>query len=114
MAILKYKQNLIRSNNLIKDPLKSEITNTRTFMDFLIALFEISKKKQDGVTRKDMLDYLGIKSYDNIFEKRKVSEKYVSIVDRRPIKYYINDEGKKIVRLMYYFRDYYREFVRKS
>ena len=116
-----YKQSLICSTELIRDPLKLELKKYRPFMEYLIALFEISERKrilkieQGGVTRKDMLDYLGYIKYGNIFEKRNVSEKYVEIVNRKisrggkPTKYYyINDEGRKIVRLMYYFRDYYR------
>ena len=83
-------------------------------MNFLIALFEISKRKQSGVTRKDMLEYLGLKTYDNIFEKRQISKNYLEIVvgKQRLIKYYINDEGKRIVRLIYYFRDYYKQYKR--
>ncbi len=110
-TIRHYKQSLIHSIESIKDPLKSENHLHRPFMDYLIALFEISKRKQGGVTRDEILNYLGQKSFGKIFEKRKVSEKYLRIVagtTQRPTRYYINDEGRRIVRLMYYFRDYYR------
>ncbi len=43
-----------------------------------------------------------------VFENREISRLYLKIVDGRPIKYYITEEGKRIVRLMYYFRDYYK------
>ena len=59
-----------------------------------------------------MLDYLGKRGYDNIFEKRELSWKYLKIIAGRgrsvKTKYFINDEGRRIVRLMYYFRDFYR------
>ena len=120
-SIKKYnKQNLINSRLLIRDPLKPEISKYKSFMEYLIALFEISDRKkrrneEEGVTRDDMLDYLERIGYDNIFEKRELSKKYLNIIDGRgrsvKTKYYINDEGRRIVRLMYYFRDYYRNLT---
>lgn len=47
-----------------------------------------------------------------IEQKKNILEKYVRIVagqtQTSPTKYYMTDEGRRIVRLMYYFRDYYR------
>ena len=103
--------------NSSSEPLKPEMSKYKSFMEYLIALFEVSEKKrrdgkEEGVTRDEMLNYLGRIGYDNIFEKRDLSQKYLKIVAGRgrsvKTKYYINEEGKRIVRLMYYFRDYYR------
>ncbi len=46
-----------------------------------------------------------------VFETTSYSYKYVKILSGtkyRATRYYITDEGKKIVRLIYYFRDYYK------
>lgn len=108
----KYKQNLIYDKKSVGNPLELEFKRYTEFMDNLFALFEISKKKKDGVTRNDLANYLKMRSQD-IFEKRKFSRKYVKIVagsgQTSPKKYYITYEGKRIVRLIYYFRDYYKE-----
>ena len=82
-------------------------------MRYLIALYEISrsKRKPDGVTRKEIKRYLGLGTAMRgiyIFENREISRLYLKIVDGRPIKYDITEEGKRIVRLMYYFRDFYK------
>lgn len=86
-------------------------------MEHLIALYEVSERKrrrgeEDGVTRYEILDYLGHVGYDNVFEKRDFSKKYLKIIAGKgrsvKTKYYINDEGRGIVRLIHYFRDYYR------
>ena len=49
-AIRKYKQkliqNLIHSRISIKDPLKPEISKYKSFMEYLIALFEVSERKR--------------------------------------------------------------------
>jgi len=84
-----------------------------TFMEYLIALYEISrsKRKQDGETRKEIKNYLGLGTASRgiyVFENREISRKYLKIVDGNPIKYYITKEGKRIVRLIYYFRDYFK------
>ncbi|MEE9378748.1 MAG: hypothetical protein V3V33_12020 [Candidatus Lokiarchaeia archaeon] len=106
------RQYLIHGTRSIGDPLKLEKKNYTGFMENLIALFEISKRKRDGVTRNDLADYLEMRSQD-VFEKRKFSRKYVKIVagsgQTSPKKYYITLEGKRIVHLIYYFRDYYKE-----
>lgn len=65
-------------------------------MEYLIALFEISKRTRGGVTCQKMLNYLEYTSYGYVFEKRRILEKYL--------------EGKRIIRLMYYFRDYYKNY----
>ena len=74
----------------------------------MIALYEISKRKQGGVTRGDLSHHLGIKEYSKrVFENRKFLEKYVEIISgekNRETLYFIKLE---VVSLMYYFRDYY-------
>jgi len=88
-------------------------------MNYLIAVFEISEKTLDGVTRVELANEMGRDTSNNIsdigrfFGRRKnILEKYVRIVagqtQTSPTRYYMTDEGRRIVRLMYYFRDYYR------
>jgi len=113
-VIKKFKQNIIYNTDLIKDPLKTEKTRYDSFMEYLIALYEISKTIDDGVTRKDIKNYLKHTSQWTIFETRDYSDKYVRIISgtkQRATRYYITDEGKKIVRLIYYFRDYYKNIM---
>ncbi len=89
----------------------------RSNLKYLIALFEISKEKRSGVTREEIAKYLGHKSYNYIFEKNKISEKYIRIDQGISggigggikTKYYINESGENAVHLMYYFRDYFSE-----
>ena len=111
-SIKRNRQNLIHVTRSIGDPLKLEKKNYTGFMENLIALFEISKRKREGVSRNDIADYLKMRSQD-VFEKREFSRKYVKIIAgsgrTSPKKYYITLEGKRIVRLIYYFRDYYKE-----
>jgi len=112
-TIRKHEQNLVYYRESIKNPLKPQRDRHETFMEYLIALYEISrlKRKQDGVTRKEIKNYLGLGTRSRgiyVFENREVSRQYLKIVDGRPIKYYITEEGKRIVLLMYYFRDYYK------
>jgi len=112
-TIRKYEQNLVYSIESIKNPLKPQRGRHVTFMEYLIALYEISrsKRKQDGVTRKEIKNYLGLGTASRgiyVFENREISRKYLKIVDGNPIKYYITKEGKRIVRLIYYFRDYFK------
>ncbi len=112
-TIRKHEQNLVYYIESIENPLKSQRDKHVTFMEYLIALYEISKskRKQDGVSRKEIKNYLGLGTASRgiyVFETREISRKYLKIVDGSPIKYYITDEGKRIVRLMYYFRDYYK------
>lgn len=108
-TIKKYKQNLIYIKDSIKNPLTAENEKYRALMDYLFALFEISKEK-GVVTSIDLMNKMGRDSSNisRFFRGRKdILEKYGRIVVGKPTKYYMNDEGKRIVRLMYYFRDYY-------
>ncbi|KKK44019.1 hypothetical protein LCGC14_0774930 [marine sediment metagenome] len=110
---IKHEQNLVYFRESIKNPLKSQYNRHETFMEYLIALYEISRstRKQDGVTRKEIKSYLGLGTKSRgiyVFENREVSSQYLKIIDGRPIKYYITEEGKRIVRLIYYFRDFYK------
>ncbi len=113
---IRFKLNLVRNSILIKDPLKLEKVKMKLkpFVQYLKALYELSESKpsQDGVTRNEMLSYLKLKNYKYIFENHRVSEKYLEIRgdQGKTIKYYINNEGKRIVRLMYYFEAHYQRF----
>jgi hypothetical protein len=86
-TIRKYKQSLIRSTVSIKDPLKVETKKHKALMNYLIALFEISERTQDGVTRVELANKMGRDTSNNIsdmgrfFRRRKnILEKYVRIV----------------------------------
>ncbi len=46
-------------------------------MEYLIALYEISKKNKDGVTREELAEYRGILYYNSIFESRDFSKEYI-------------------------------------
>ena len=112
-TIRKHEQNLVYYRESIKNPLKPQRDRHETFMEYLIALYEISrsKRKQEGVTRKEIKNYLGLGTTSRgiyVFENREVTRQYLKIVDGSLIKYYIPEEGKRIVRLIYYFRDYYK------
>ncbi len=112
-TIKKHEQNLVYYIKSIENPLKPQRDRHLTFMEYLIALYEISRSKsqQDGVTRKDIKNYLGLGTASRgiyVFENRVISRKYLKIVDGSPIKYCITEEGKRIVRLIYYFRDYFK------
>jgi len=117
-----FEQNLIHYNQSIKDILVPENSDFKSFLEYLTALFEISEKKtimneEEGVSRQELKRYLEQKSsvWQDVFENRELSKKYIRIVEgarngKPPTKYYINDEGRRIVRLIYYFRDYYKNF----
>ncbi|MFX1340566.1 MAG: hypothetical protein ACFFDK_18295 [Promethearchaeota archaeon] len=116
-TIRKFRQNLIYSREDIKDILKPEREQYESIIKYLFALFEISKRKQGGVTRKDLANYLGYKESRGVFERRKFSKQYIRIVaggKNRETLYYLKPEGEEIVRLMYYFRDYYKNYKKNS
>lgn len=109
----KFKQNLIHNNKFIEDVLKPEKVSYKSIIEYLFALFKISREKQSGVTRKELLEYLGYKYYKGVIERRKFLEKYVRIIAREAGRYgetlyFLTPEGENIVRLMYYFQEYYR------
>lgn len=114
-VIKKYRNNLIDSTESNKDPLRAEIARSYSYWAYLEALYIITNGKQGGVSRSEIKDYFKQKGYGNIFEKREFSKKYVRIVagtEQRPTMYYITDEGRIIVRLIYYFKNYYLNFRR--
>ncbi len=108
-----FKQNLVYYKKSINIPLKSQNIRYDTFVEYLIALYEISmhKGEQEGVTRKEIQNFLGFGTYSYSFEKKDIFNKYIRIVKEKPVRYYITNEGKQIVRLIYYFRDYYRSVI---
>ena len=110
ITLEKFKQNLVH-NGSIEDILKSEKVRYESVIEYLFALFEISRKKQSGVTRMDLGKYLGYKECRHIIERREFMKEYVKVIaggkNREPL-YFLTSEGNNIVRLMYYFQDYYR------
>ncbi len=109
--IKKFEQNIVYNTPLINDTLKTEKKRYDAFMRYLIALYELSKTKFDGATRKDMQKYMNLNTDRNIvFETTSYSYKYVKILSgtkHRATRYYITDEGKKIVRLPYSINLYF-------
>jgi len=116
-AIRKFKQNLIHCEETINEPLKPEKTKYESLTKHLFALFEISKLKQKGITRKEIAQYLGNKETTKLLERRIFLGQYIRIEaggKNKDTLYYLKPEGKKIVRLMYYFRDYYKNYRKKN
>ena len=116
-TIHRYKQNLIRGRSSFDNPLKIENRNLKSLMEYLFILFEISEEKS-VVSSTDLANKMGrdLSNINRFFSARKkLLEKYGKIIVGKvysPTRYYMNDEGKRIVRLLYYFRDYYRNYRR--
>ncbi len=110
-TIRKFKHNLIHCDESINESLKPEKTKYESLTKHLFALFEISKLKQKGITRKEIAQYLGNKESTRLLERRTFLGQYIRIRaggKNKDTLYYLKPEGKKIIRLMYYFRDYYK------
>jgi len=81
--------------------------------NYFFALYEISEEK-GAITSIDLEEKMNISrvSILKFFTKRReLLEKYGNIIPARgriPTKYYLNDDGKRIVRLMHYFKNYYK------
>jgi hypothetical protein len=111
----RFKQIFVRMENidLIKDPLKLGRSKRRPLMKFLRAIFEISEQK-GVVTTGDLMNKANLSksAVGYLFNvKRELLEKYGELVigkGHTQTNYYINDDGKRIMRLIYYFRDFYR------
>lgn len=119
-TIEKYRQNLIYNKESIKDPLRTDIEIRRRLIDYLFALFEISEEK-GVVTTDDLINKMSLSrsAINNFFDIRKEFLKKYGKINigkgpSNPTKYYVNDEGKKIVRLMIYFREYYNKLIPDS
>lgn len=82
----------------------------------MLGLYELSEIKDfnEGITRQDLRVHLNnIGAYKHIFEKRKISEKYVKVVageptGRKATLYYLKPEGKNIITLIKYFQEYFK------
>ena len=116
-TIKKSEQNLIYSSRSIKNPLKLDMKQeSLSLRNYFFALYEISEDK-GVITSIDLEEKLNISrvSILKFFTKRKgLLEKYGNIIPARgriPTKYYLNDDGKRIVRLMHYFKNYYKNFT---
>ena len=116
-TIKKAKQNHIYSLRSIKDPLKLDMKQeSLSLRNYFFALYEISEEK-GVITSIDLEEKMNISrvSILKFFTKRKeLLEKYGNIIPARgriPTKYYLNDDGKRIVRLMHYFKNYYKKFT---
>jgi len=115
--IEKYRQNLIYNKESIKNPLRTDIEIRRSLIDYLFALFEISEEKS-VVTTDNLINKMSLSrsAVNNFFDIRKeFLKKYGKIIigkgPSNPTKYYVNDKGKKLMRLMIYFRDFYNKLI---
>ena len=103
-------------DSAIRNPLIKPTLDTDGFMKFLIAIYEISKSGRDAtnISLKEYLEYKDKSSIISFFSRRyDVMRQYVGIIrgtrsKANPTKYYLNDNGKNAVSLIYKFRDYYR------
>lgn len=103
--------------DLIRNPLQSEIVKFKAFMKYLIAIFRIMEEKSE-VSTIDLADEMGINDVSTIhsfFRRRKNTlEKYGTIKfgdSKNPTRFYMNEEGKNIVRLLFHFKSYYENFT---
>jgi len=115
-TIKRYKQSLIhnmKNKILIKDPLNLKGIKRRPLMKLLMTLFEISEEK-GVVNTNDIMNNtkLSKSAVGYLFQvKREFLKNYGELIigkGHTPTKYYMNDEGRRIIRLIYYFRDFYR------
>ena len=98
----------------IKDPLKKSDKITENFEKLLMAIYDISEIGID-VTNIGLEDNTGISriSINKFFKKYDFLKKYINIVVGRggrgsiPTKYFLTDEGKKLVKILNHFKDYY-------
>jgi len=116
-TIKKFEQNLICSLKSIKDPLKLDMRQeSLSLMNYLFALYEISEEK-GVITSLDLQEKLKISRTSSLkfFAKRKeLLEKLGNIIPARgciPVKYHMNIDGKRIVCLMHYFKEYYQNLT---
>ncbi len=115
-TIEKFKQNLIhhmKNKNLIKDVLKLKGSKRIPLKKFLMAIFKISEEKgvvsTGDLMNKTKLSKSAVGYLFNV--KREFLDKYGELVIGRghtPTKYYINDDGRRIMRLIYFFRDFFK------
>ena len=105
-----------REGSIIKNPLIKPTLETDGFMKYLIAIYENSKSGCD-VTNMGLKNYLGYKDKSTVMtffrNNYNVMRHYVEIIHgtkskANPTKYYLNDNGRKAVSLIFQFRDYYK------
>ena len=103
-------------NSSIKNPLKRKIMIKENFIKYLNAIFELSQLG-DKVTPNRIKNYIGVhRSAVLQFFREKVSfiEQYINIEDgiqgnlSNTIEYSLTDFGKKTVKLLSHFKDYYK------
>lgn len=98
----------------IKDPLKTSIRMHGSFEKYLTAIFEISKFGYE-VTTTSLMKYLGIKDNATILNFFKKNSSFInSNVDiisgkaYNPTVFNLTSKGKELIKLIYYFKDYYQ------
>ncbi len=108
----KFRDNLIHSTELIKDPLKLDFQMKKAFIDYFFAFSDILKEKK-VININNLMSKIGVSSsaINSFFNKRKhILERYGNIIkgkSRYPTEYNLNDYGKTILRLLQYFKNYY-------
>ncbi len=114
-TFIQYKLNLIYNKELTRDPLDIDIRITRTFIKYFFTIFKISEEK-GLVTSSELANKMGVKSGAvNLFfnTRKEILEKYGKInygKGKTQTVYYMNSKGKEIVKLMFYFKNYYQNF----
>ncbi|TXT58741.1 MAG: hypothetical protein BAJALOKI2v1_310029 [Promethearchaeota archaeon] len=108
----KFRENLITHNKSIKNPLNVKIKKYKSLYKNLEAIFEISKQKE-FISSRELENWLG-KSSSTIRNFFKTRKDILMVCGRiikewgKQTKYYLNSNGKNYIKLLFYFRDYYK------
>ena len=109
----------INSLGSIGNPLKKSININENFVEYLLAIYEISASGRD-TTNKNLANFLKLdKSTFRIWFRRNKDfiENYVHITYKKSQKgsdtsiYNLTDKGKKIISLIIYFKEYYSSLM---
>ncbi len=112
-SIDRYNENLISGIELVEDPLKSGVMKFKAFTDYLFRFFKIMEEKGE-ITTGDLASdkKCDRRTVNKFFREREDDlEKYGTIKfgdNRNQTRFYMNEEGKNIVRLLKYFEQYYQ------
>jgi hypothetical protein len=110
------KFRLLRSINIIKNPLEKSDIITKNIEKYLTAIYELSKSGNE-VTHKMLSSYLGltrqtISAFFSVSKKNSFFRQCVEIKNRgppTPINYILTDKGRETISLIFHFRNYYKK-----
>ena len=105
---------LIQNIDSIKDPLEKSDIITPNIEKYLTAIYKITESGQE-VTNRALRDYLGLsrQTITDFFTKNMSNSFFRQCIDiingtaPMPTKYILNVKGRKVVSLIFHFRDYY-------